>query len=260
VCQSDCIVLEEVTMINSHLWNLMAKAALVCTQWICMGDFRQFGAIDSYCGCPVQVGLEESDILHQLCGARRLQLKENHRSDPELFAFYTSITEDLHHFLEQARQQFPLQTGVPRYSLSVSHAMRVYINAKYNEQQRREHPDAVQYKHSTSHEDNQPQSFWAWPGQELIGSGGRAKKGLFYTVQTADAKHIVLKAQDQILSLSAETCCKFLRLSHCITYASCQGLSLAGVRLLETDSPFFTWRHLYVGSSRCTSSRLLQVS
>ena len=175
-------------------------------------------------------------------------------------SFYTGITEDLHTFLEQARRQFPLQTGIPRYSLSVSHAMRVYINAKYNRQQRLEHPDAVQYKHNASYEDNQPQSFWVWPGQELIGAGGRAKKGLFYTVQTADAKHIVLKAQDQILSISAETCCKFLRLSHCITYASCQGLSLAGVRLLETDSPFFTWRHLYVGTSRCTSSRLLQVS
>ena len=173
---------------------------------------------------------------------------------------FTLVLRKTYTYSEQARQQFPLQTGVPRYSLSVSHAMRVYVNAKYNRQWRLNHPDAVQYKHSASREDNQPQSFWAWSGQELIGAGGRAKKGLFYTVQTADAKHIVLKAQDQILSLSAETCCKFLRLSHCVTYASCQGLSLAGVPLLETDSPFFTWRHLYVGTSRCTSSRLLQVS
>ncbi len=150
VCQSDCIVLEEVTMLNRHLWNLIAKAALVCPQWICMGDFRQFGAIDSYCGCQVQVSLEQSDLLHQLCGARRLQLAQNHRSDPELFSFYTSITEDLHTYLEQARQQFPLQTGVPRYSLSVSHATRVYINSKYNRRQRLEHPDAIQFKHSAS--------------------------------------------------------------------------------------------------------------
>jgi hypothetical protein len=32
------------------------------------------------------------------------------------------------------------------------------------------------------------------------------------------------------------------------------------VRLLETDSPHFSWKHLYVGASRCTSSRLLEVA
>ena len=51
-----------------------------------------------------------------------------------------------------------------------------------------------------------------------------------------------------------------LRLSHALTYAACQGLSLPGVRLLQTDSPHFGWKHLYVGSSRCTSSRLLEVA
>ena len=64
---------------------------------------------------------------------------------------------------------------------------------------------------------------------------------------------------DQSLTLTAETAAKSLRLSHCITYASCQGLSLDGVRLLETSSPHFTWKHLYVGCSRCTSSETLQV-
>ena len=62
-----------------------------------------------------------------------------------------------------------------------------------------------------------------------------------------------------IKELTAEAAAKSLRLSHCITYASCQGLSLDGVRLLETSSPHFTWKHLYVGCSRCTSSETLQV-
>ena len=63
----------------------------------------------------------------------------------------------------------------------------------------------------------------------------------------------------QTLSLTHEAAAKFLRLSSALTYASCQGLSLAGVKLMDTSSPHFTWRHLYVGASRCTGARLLEV-
>ena len=94
----------------------------------------------------------------------------------------------------------------------------------------------------------------------MIGAGGRAKKGLFYRVVSCTQERVVLEGNGEIVGLSAENAVKHLRLTHCLTYASCQGLSLAGVRLLETDSPHFTWRHLYVGASRCTSSRLLEVA
>ncbi len=63
------------------------------------------------------------------------------------------------------------------------------------------------------------------------------------------------------LTLSAEMSGKWLRLSRALTHASCQGLSLRGARLLDAESPHFTWKRLYVGTSRCTSSSaLLQVS
>ena len=88
-----------------------------------------------------------------------------------------------------------------------------------------------------------------WQNQEEI----------FYTVQACDEARVTLVGNGETLSLSAEKTGKCMRLSHCITYASCQGLSLDGVRLLETESPHFTWKHLYVGASRCTSSRTLQV-
>ena len=51
---------------------------------------------------------------------------------------------------------------------------------------------------------------------------------------------------------------KYTRLTHAITHASCQGLTLIGhVELFDTSSQHFTLRHLYVGSSRATRSDLL---
>ena len=100
---------------------------------------------------------------------------------------------------------------------------------------------------------------WVWPGQQLIGAGGRAKKGIFYEVTAASATHLTVAGGGQSLTMTAEMAVRCLRLTHCLTYASCQGLSLDGVRLLETASPHFTRQHLYVGASRCTSSATLQV-
>ena len=52
---------------------------------------------------------------------------------------------------------------------------------------------------------------------------------------------------------------KCARYAHCITYAACQALSLPGrVRLLDTSSPHYTLRMLYVGASRCTAASLLE--
>ena len=78
-------------------------------------------------------------------------------------------------------------------------------------------------------------------------------------MQSASDDRVVLEGNGQTLSLTPEATARSLRLTHALTYASCQGLSLKGVRLLDTSSPHFTWRHLYVGASRCTSARLLEV-
>ncbi len=203
-------------MLNSHLWDEIAKAALVCPQFICLGDFKQFSACaDTYAGSPVNVSLEDSDLLRQLCGSQRLQLTGNRRSDPTLFAFYTSITEDFHETLRTARLQFPKQSGIPRYSLAISHATRLAVNRKYNLHDKIVKLNAVPYKAQPSLQDNKPQSFWA-------GGGGPPppKKGLFYTVVSATPERLVLEGHGETLGLAAETADKCLRLSHCITYAS----------------------------------------
>ena len=135
------------------------------------------------------------------------------------------------------------------------------VNRVANELERVQHPEAILLKVGrVATKDNNPQSIWIWPGLELIGAGGRAKKGLFYRVVSCTDERVTLEGNGETLGLSADNAVKHLRLTHCLTYASCQGLSLAGVRLLETDSPHLTWRHLFVGASRATSSRLLEVA
>jgi hypothetical protein len=52
---------------------------------------------------------------------------------------------------------------------------------------------------------------------------------------------------------------KCVRLAHCLTYASSQGLTLRGRVRLETLGAHFGIKHLYVGASRATSSDLLEV-
>ena len=42
-CQADILICEEYTQLNPHLWDEIAKAALVVPQVICVGDEYQFG-------------------------------------------------------------------------------------------------------------------------------------------------------------------------------------------------------------------------
>ena len=99
---------------------------------------------------------------------------------------------------------------------------------------------------------------WIYPGQTLLGAGGQVKKGSFHVVTSVDDTGLILENSQKLTKTNV---IKSLRLSHCITYASCQGLTLKNrVRLLETDHSGFNIRTLYVGSSRCTSANLLEVS
>ena len=98
---------------------------------------------------------------------------------------------------------------------------------------------------------------WIWPGLRLIGAGGKLLKGVFYEVENCDQETVCLTSGE---TLNHDEFVKSSRLSYAITYASSQGLTLPGiVRLEDTTNKHFTLRHLYVGSSRCTSCFLLEV-
>ena len=97
-----------------------------------------------------------------------------------------------------------------------------------------------------------------WKGLRLLGAGGKCLKGVFYEVKSYDAESVTLTTEQK---LSHDEAVKCLRLAYAITFASSQGLTLHGrVRLEDTDNRHFGIRHLYVGSSRCTSSQLLEIA
>ena len=98
---------------------------------------------------------------------------------------------------------------------------------------------------------------WIWKGLRLIGARGKCAKGVFFEVESCDEDNVCLTSGEK---LSHDEAVKCLRLSYAITYASSQGLTLPGiVRLDDTSNEHFSLRHLYVGSSRCTSCFLLEV-
>ena len=84
--------------------------------------------------------------------------------------------------------------------------------------------------------DNASQDMWVYAGQELIGAGAKVSKGLFVRVVKARPDGLTL---DNGQTLDRETASACLRLSHCITIAASQGLTLPGrVRIVESESPF----------------------
>ena len=62
------LIIEEASMINSSLWDEIAKASMLVKQWVVLGDFNKFGAIsNTFCGRPAP-SPEGSDLLRELTG------------------------------------------------------------------------------------------------------------------------------------------------------------------------------------------------
>ena len=265
-CPSAALVVEEFSQISTYLWADLAKAPLTGAAAILVGDHAQLGAVcDTWAGSPVTASLERSDLFHELAAGHRVTLTENRRSDGALFDFYTSLragapTErPLAEALVDARTRFPVSEEEPRYTLCLSHAARRAVNWARCLQEKPgaavlfEAPDAIR--------GDAPEDKWLWAGAQVIGAGGKAKKGLLYSVKEVSNDGCVLSGGGDEARLTADQTVKCVRLSYAITYAACQGLTLPGrVRLIETESPHFGVRHLYVGASRATSASLLEVA
>ena len=257
------LVIDEITQIEIQLWNDIAKAALKNIQFILSGDFRQFQAIaEHWCGTSVKEGaLKNSDMLLDLAGGYFLELTENQRSDQILFDFYTGIWEvNLEQALQKGRQDFPTTKKPANFTLVISHEKRKNVNRERNLQDKQTKSEGTIFLKAPkiTAQGNIPQNMFIWKGLRLLGAGGKCLKGVFYEVKSYDAESVTLTTEQK---LTHDETVKSLRLSYAITYASSQGLTLHGrVRLEDTDNRYFGLRHLYVGSSRCTSSGLLEIA
>ena len=169
-----------------------------------------------------------------------------------LFDFYTSLsTRPLVEVLQEARIRFAV-TDRPATTLVISHARRRYLCMRMNLAEKP--TDAVYFRAPVPGKTG-PQSMWLWPGLTVVGAGGSVKKGVFETVKDATPDEVVLHSGTR---LTAHQAVRSLRLAHAITYASAQGLTIRGVMRLDcTSNRHLSWKHLYVGASRCTAHTLL---
>ena len=247
----------------------------------CLGDFNQFGPIcNHWRGTPLADDvLERSSFLRELC-PNRLVLTENKRSDPRLFAWYTSLIPggeqydtDLRTVLSEARIAFPSKPhteGMARYTLCLSHRHRMAVDTHCNAMARARFPEGRLIKAPdvprTGAPTNRPQNMWVWPGLQLIGCCrggiGPVLNGCMYTVRAVTDTHLALDTKDgeEGPTMTHEQAARCLRLTYGLTLAGCQGLTLPGrVRIVDTSSPHFTRKHLFVGLSRATAFDLLEV-
>ena len=240
-----------------QLWSDVSKLALGGVAVILVGDFSQFPACcESHVGCIVPEGsLEQSHMIRDLSGGNRLILTENKRSDQVLYDFYTSLsTRPLAEALQEARIRFPVSDR-PATTIVISHARRRYVNMQRNLAEKP--PDAVFYRAPVTGSKTGPQSMWLWPGLNVVGAGGIVTKGVFETVAQATPEGVVLHSGTR---LTVHQAVRSLRLGYALTYPSTQGLTITGVVRLDcTENRHFIWKHLYVGSSRCTAHHLLEV-
>jgi hypothetical protein len=260
ICACEVLVVEELSQVEAGLWADLVKPLWGGCRYILTGDYQQFSPVaESWAGCAVPPHLlQHSDMMHELTGGYRLTLTDNMRSDQKLFDFYSTLgvgtpaARPLEEALAEAKLIFRAR-GQPDHVLTISHVRRVQLNARMNA--RCKPADAVLIRCQPSKLPNRPQNMWVWPGLTLIGAGGKTKRGLWYTVRSVTETHVNFDG----LTLTREDTVQWTRLAFALVFASVQGLTLQGHVRLETNSPMFTLRHLYVGISRATSGDLVSI-
>jgi hypothetical protein len=165
---------------------------------------------------------------------------------------YNTPLEDV---LKHAREKFPKQPGFPDISLVIPHAERKRINKTQNE--------ATKPSDSVFIE-GEDGPIWLYVGIRLIAHLCGKQRGVcnggFYTILcVGETVKVRCELTQGELDLPLDFVKSRLRLSHAVTQASVQGSTLSGRVRVYTQNQFFTRRHLYVCSSRATSSSLLEV-
>ena len=241
------------------------------------GDFNQFPAIfDSWHGAAVhEEAFQRSSFFHYLAGGNRLTLTEGHRSDMELFNFYSSLIaggerflQPLAKVLEDARALTGFE-GPARHNLCISHRRRILLNRQLNKAFLPDEavPTFVRAKPKKG-QMCAAQSMFLWVGIELLGCVQATRKGIrnnvLYRVTALGEDSTTVKpaeGEGDPIELTLSQVAEWLRLSFAQTYASCQGTEFsATLRLHDTANPHFTLRHLFVAMSRARECSKLSVS
>ena len=110
------------------------------------------------------------------------------------------------------------------------------------------------------------QSMFIFQGIELLGcsrNSRKVKNNVLYTVRqmTEDLVYLSAPHTEELLALPYAQVAELLRLSYAQTYASCQGTEFEGMlRLHDTQSRFFTRRHLFISLSRAKRAEQIDIA
>ena len=159
--------------------------------------------------------------------------------------------------LARYRELFPCRGPTP-HNLCISHETRIKLNRQLMSAQAPPGARLIRVRGAQIHR-CAAQNMLIWPGLKLLGCVGRVKKsvrnGCLYTVKGCDDD---ITFEELPCSFTEQEVRDMFRLSFAQTYASCQGTEFSeACTLHELDHPRFTWRHLFVGISRCKRAELV---
>ena len=282
-------VVDEVGMTTLSAIGRIAEWQLLGAKFVLLGDFH--GQL-----LPIQdpwerMHMESADVYRQLARSLHLRLSENRRAarDPEHWWFLQTLyqfvwePERLPEDVWAATQRYPWdgQLTADTRVLAVSHYLRTRVNRIMNERFVRPLLGAVLVRARFEFKDtlNQPQDMWVLPGMVLQGcsqSNSVILNGVLYGVTAVgEGQQGALFVQvrmlpryrkrgegNELITLCELDASRMLRLTHCTTYRSAQGSTIASgpVLLLDASHKYLDHRMLIVGLSRVASGAQLRVA
>ena len=157
----DVLIIDEMSQIDAMLWCHLASICHRGAKLIAAGSWCQLGPVCDQLLNTTCPSMQGRDFLRKKCGYR-LRLETCRRSDPRLFAFYTSIAssaEDVSVWVQRAKEAFPPIEGPSPINLVSSHERRKSLNAELQELYKPANAIWVPAPPSTARH-NEPQSMW----------------------------------------------------------------------------------------------------
>jgi hypothetical protein len=218
-------------------------------------------------------GIEWSGFMHTLRNGCRIELNKFRRGgDQDHFNLVGGIYPSLCTLdvaLPRARLAYPAQGRPMGTVLVVTHRARVAHNAEMNVRLSPRGFVEIEPPERPGMGDNQPQKMRLWKGlvlMAIVGSAHKLKNGLRYRVEEVAATARLERIDDagaergEPFEMSLEDVARDLRLTHALCYYSCQARTIYGpLCLAQTDSRWFTLRHLIVGLGRAPAGVRVEV-
>ena len=212
--------------------------------------------------------------MHALCNGCRVGLNKFRRGGDRAHfdlvgGLYPSLcTLDV--ALPRARERYPAQGRPMGPVLVVTHRARMAYNAEMNVRLSPRGFVELAPPERPVMGGNHPQRMRLWKGIVLMAIVGSAhkvlKNGLRYRLEEVAATARLVRIDDagaesgEPFEMSLGDVARDLRLTHALCYYSCQALTIYGpLRLAQTDSKWFTLRHLIIGLGRAPAGVCVEV-